>query len=616
MDDQGRYYSSEGKQGRWHDMEDLVSKDNHSVIRDIIIYGEKESCMVFFSSLDEEIPLGNSNLTHVAIAIPLDSMKEYLTISMFGDDCYTYLISNQGWRLYKQTFSNTFIEDFNVLGALKTDEFVMGGDISDLVSAVSNRERLCLEFHETDSDENYFVSTVPVSDSDWTVLLFVPTRVLGVQTNTFMNSVITYFIGIAIAGIAVFACLIYVIMTNRNDKKMIAQQKENNQLLEIAAREAEEANASKSEFLAHMSHDIRTPINGIIGMTHIALKSKGDSEKIDDCLQKINSAADHLLMLINDVLDMSSVEKGKVVVSHEPMDICMMLNHGISIMEGQLSSRDLTFVKKIETFEHPYVFGDELHLRQIFINIMGNAIKFTPDGGRIEFRAIELPVEDNKAHYRFEFEDTGIGISEEFQEKIFDEFSQEEKGGRSTYQGSGLGMAISKKLVELMGGSIQVRSQLGEGTCFTVEIAFEIAQNYQEQNPVHKKAELTGMKILLVEDNELNTEIAKEILEDEGILVTVAENGKQAYEAFTLAPPGRFDVILMDVMMPVMNGYDATEAIRNCSHPQAKSIPIIAMTANAYQEDVERAMAAGMNAHIAKPIRVDLLLSVLETFKK
>jgi CheY-like chemotaxis protein len=167
-----------------------------------------------------------------------------------------------------------------------------------------------------------------------------------------------------------------------------------------------------------------------------------------------------------------------------------------------------------------------------------------------------------------------------------------------------------------MGGSIQVRSQLGEGTCFTVEIAFEIAQNYQEQNPVHKKAELTGMKILLVEDNELNTEIAKEILEDEGILVTVAENGKQAYEAFTLAPPGRFDVILMDVMMPVMNGYDATEAIRNCSHPQAKSIPIIAMTANAYQEDVERAMAAGMNAHIAKPIRVDLLLSVLETFKK
>jgi CheY-like chemotaxis protein len=277
-------------------------------------------------------------------------------------------------------------------------------------------------------------------------------------------------------------------------------------------------------------------------------------------------------------------------------------------------SRNLNFIKNIDELQHPFVYGDELHLRQVFINILGNAIKFTPDGGSIEFRAKETQAENGKVKYHFEFEDTGIGISEEFQKKIFDEFSQENDNGRSTYRGTGLGMAISKKFVESMGGTIAVRSRQGEGSCFTVEIVFDIDEEYKEKTSCDKKVELNGLKVLLVEDNELNMEIAREILDEEGMQVTSAENGAIAVEKFENSAPEEFDVILMDVMMPVMNGYDATRAIRKCGHPAAKTIPIIAMTANAYREDVEKAMDAGMNAHIAKPIDTNLLMEALDRF--
>jgi signal transduction histidine kinase len=567
--------------------------------------------------LDNPKPVNNGEgeISHVAIALGLDNMKDYLTISMFGDNCYTYLINNEGRRLYKQTFSHKFIEDINVISALKADRFIMGGNIDDLINAVNNRESLCVEFNESGSGENYFVSTVPVSNSNWTVLLFVTTDVLGVQTHDFMNSVITYFVGMVLMVLAILSCFMFVVITNKNDKKMLQQQEKNNELLARAADEAKSANAAKSEFLAHMSHDIRTPINGILGMTTIATKNKDNPDKVNDCLHKIGGAADHLLTLINDVLDMSSIESGKIVAAHEPMDIRVMLNNCTSIIEGQLVSRKLEFVKSFQDFKYPYVYGDELHLRQIFINILGNAVKFTPDGGRIEFRAKETAIEGDKVTYIFEFEDTGIGISEEFQAKIFDEFSQEGQNGRSTYQGTGLGMAISKKFVELMDGHISVRSKSGEGTCFTVEIVFDIDYNYKPGVIRDSVKQLAGMSILVVEDNELNMEIARDILLEEGVKITEAGNGKIALDIFMASKPGTYDLILMDIMMPVMNGYDATRAIRTSAHPEATTIPIVAMTANAYREDVEMAMEAGMNAHVAKPIDIEVLLSVLEEYR-
>jgi signal transduction histidine kinase/ActR/RegA family two-component response regulator len=617
MDNQGKYYSSDGSRGRWSYVEDLVAESSDTVIRDVAIGGKKQSCMVFMDPLEEKKTLGDGvDLTYVAVLIPMDNIKEYLTISMFGDECYTYLISSDGRRLYKQTFSERFIEDFNVISALREDAFINGGDVNDLINAVENREQLCVEFQESESGENYFISTVPVSSSEWTVLLFVPTDVLGVKSGRFMNSVVRYFGGITIAMAIAIGCIIFVVIRNSIDKKIIRQQEKNNRMLTYAVDEARHANEAKSEFLSHMSHDIRTPINGIIGMTSIAIKNKGNQERIDDCLHKISGAADHLLTLVNDVLDMSSIESGNVTIAHEQMDIRLIINNCVSIIDGQLMSRKVNFVKNIENFNHPYVYGDELHLRQVFINILGNAVKFTPDEGVIELKAKELKTDGDKVTYRFEFRDTGIGISEEFQKKIFDEFSQENETARSTYQGTGLGMAISKNFVELMGGTIAVESKLGEGSCFTVEMEFDIDYEPRTEINHEKLNQLEGMKVLLVEDNELNMEISRELLHEEGVEITEAVNGKEALDKFTSMTPGTVDAIIMDVMMPVMNGYDATRAIRSSAHPEAKTIPIIAMTANAYREDVEKALDAGMNAHVSKPINVDALVAALSQYKR
>jgi CheY-like chemotaxis protein len=279
-------------------------------------------------------------------------------------------------------------------------------------------------------------------------------------------------------------------------------------------------------------------------------------------------------------------------------------------------TRKIELRREFGNFKYPFVCGDELHLRQVFINILGNAVKFTPDGGRITFRVKEEPVSDEQVHYRFEIEDTGIGISEEFQAKIFDAFSQEAQGGRTTYQGTGLGMAISKNFVELMGGEISLHSKVGEGSCFAVDLTFDIDESDHVQVIMANDVHLDGMKVLVVEDNELNMEIACDILSDENMVITTAENGQEAVDVYEAAQPGTFDVILMDIMMPVMDGLDATRAIRASDHEDAKTIPIIAMTANAYREDIEKSLDAGMNAHIAKPIDVSLLLSVLAEYKK
>jgi signal transduction histidine kinase/CheY-like chemotaxis protein len=618
MDSNGKYYSSDGREGRWEDVEDLVEKHTKPVIRDLMMDGEKISYMVFFGSLEKEKTLGKAGnvLSHTAVAIPLDSMKETLSISMFEDKCFAYLVNTSGRRLYKQTFSNKFIENFNILTALRECTFLMGGTFENLEVAIHNREQLCAEFVDTESGENYFVSTVPVSNSDWMVLLFVPTSILGKQTDNFMSVLILYFMGLAVIITIIFMLLMFAVVTNRNDRKMMLQKEEHNKQLAKAAEEARSASAAKTEFLSHMSHDIRTPINGIVGMTNIALKNTSDAEKVEDCLNKISGSADHLLTLINDVLDMSRIESGKIVIAHNPLDLRVLIDNCASIIGGQLISREVEFKQEIGEMKHPFLLGDELHLRQVFINILGNAVKFTPDGGTIIFRAKELSADDEKVQYRFEFEDNGIGMSEEFQTKIFEAFSQEDGGSRTTYAGTGLGMAITKQFVDLMQGTIEVRSRLNEGSCFTIELSFDIDNDRKEEVVQKETISIHGMKVLLVEDIELNMEIAKEILEEEGVTVTGAENGKIARDIFVSSQQGEFDVILMDIMMPVMDGFQATREIRESSHPEAKTIPIIAMTANAYDEDVQSALAAGMNAHIAKPINVHRLFSLLNQYKR
>lgn len=400
----------------------------------------------------------------------------------------------------------------------------------------------------------------------------------------------------------------------KNLKKKNAALREENRFLRNAVLQAENASKSKSAFLSHMSHDIRTPMNGIIGMTGIALKNFDDKERVLGCLQKIDSSSKHLLALINDILDMSRIESGKMAINHEPMDMREIVNSCAFIAESLLAQRNIEFVRGFGIFRHPMLIGDELHLRQILINILGNAIKFTPDGGKIFFCAREFAEEHGRAVYHFEIEDTGIGMKADFLERIWDSFSQENTGNCNGQKGTGLGMAITKKLVDLMGGVIKVESELGVGSKFVLEVTFDIGEKPGITETAKKmETVLNGRKVLLVEDNELNIEVAKTILEDEGIHVITAENGKIAVNLFNNCAKGTFDAVLMDVRMPVMDGLTATNKIRSLPRPDAAAVPIIAMTADAYDEDMQKTAEAGMNAHLIKPLDPDKLLQTLKT---
>lgn len=402
----------------------------------------------------------------------------------------------------------------------------------------------------------------------------------------------------------------------KNLKRENVVLREENRLLKTDILKAENASKTKSAFLSHMSHDIRTPMNGIIGMTSIALKNFEDKERVFDCLKKIDSASKHLVSLINDILDMSRIESGRMVINHEPMDMQEVINSCAFIAESLLSDREVDFVRGFGIFKHPVLLGDELHLRQILINILGNAIKFTPDGGKIFFQVREISAEGGKAAYHFEIEDTGIGMKPDFMERIWDSFTQENSGNCSREKGTGLGMAITKKLVDLMGGTIKVESELGVGSKFVVKMAFDIGtgENRKVEATQEPEVSLDGMKVLLVEDIEMNMEIAKIMLEDVGIDVTTANNGQVAVNIFNNCPDGAFDAILMDVRMPVMDGLAATKIIRALPRLDAATVPIIAMTADAYAEDVRKTKESGMNAHLTKPIDQDELLQTLKKY--
>ena len=392
------------------------------------------------------------------------------------------------------------------------------------------------------------------------------------------------------------------------------KDKKINQKLADAVHTAENANAAKSIFLSNMSHDIRTPMNAIIGFTNIALKQNPKPE-VKACLDKISDSSEHLLALINDVLDISRIESGKVQYTPAPVDIAEVSESVLTIMYGYLSNRDITFQTELGQPQTRYVLTDAVRVREVLVNILGNAVKFTNDGGTVIYAVSYHPGEDEHfIRVRYRISDTGIGMAEEFVDHIFDEFSQEEHGARTQYKGTGLGMAITRRYVDLMGGTISVESKKGVGSTFTVELPMEIADSCEVKKTDYAvgKADLNGLKVLLAEDNDLNAEIAIVQLEEQGMHITRAVDGEEAVRCFAENLQGTFDIILMDVMMPKMNGYEATKAIRSIQNrPDAVVIPIIAMTANAFAEDVQASLDAGMNGHLSKPIVMDEVIKTI-----
>lgn len=385
--------------------------------------------------------------------------------------------------------------------------------------------------------------------------------------------------------------------------------------LKAAYEEAETANKAKTAFLSRMSHDIRTPINGIMGMLQIISKNRDDHEKVDDCLEKIQISAEHLLALINDVLDMSKLEAGKVELDHIPFNLTDVLKVAYALNDAQISLGGITFISHPYELQHTELIGSPLHLRQILLNLFNNAMKYNRPSGTIDTYTRELSFDDQKTVIEFKIVDTGIGMSEEFVKKeLFKPFTQEKTDeARTEYKGTGLGMAIVKELVEKMGGTIQVESELGKGSTFTVVIPFELDQTPEQDILLEEPGQVTtdavkGARILLVEDNELNMEIAEFMLKDSGAVVLKAWNGKEAIEIFEKSEPGEINMIMMDIMMPIMGGLEATRKIRTLNRPDAATIPIVAMTANAFSDDIRRSREAGMNEHLSKPLEMEKII--------
>ena len=392
----------------------------------------------------------------------------------------------------------------------------------------------------------------------------------------------------------------------------------NNQqrLLQKKTQDAEAAVRAKSEFLSHMSHDIRTPINGMMGMLDIAQAHLNNPEKMDLCLSKMRGAADQLLSLINDVLDMSKIETGSIQLVEEPFDMIRLLNGTLAVQEIIASEKSLTIEQDIEgAIEHPRVCGSPNYVRSILVNIISNAIKYTNPGGDIFVSARELSCDGEYVKFEFIVSDTGIGMSEEFAEHIFEPFTQEHAENRSSYQGTGLGMSIVKNLINKMKGTITLETKQGEGSTFTITLPVKLdTVCFEETETEEEETSIEGMKILLVEDNDLNLEVAQYILEDAGAEIIVARNGLESVELFEQSESDSFDVILMDVMMPVMDGLTATKRIRKLKRKDARTVPVIAMTANVFNEDIIAAKEAGMNEHIAKPLDFDKLIHTLAKY--
>ena len=386
-----------------------------------------------------------------------------------------------------------------------------------------------------------------------------------------------------------------------------------------AAKKAEAANEAKTEFLQRMSHDIRTPINGICGMVNMADHYADDMEKQTEYRTKVKEASNLLLELVNDVLDMSKLESGEVVLEESPFNLSKIFEEVLVVIEQIAAEQNIRIVWEKKEIKHRALIGSPRYVKRVMMNILSNAVKYNRENGQIHISCREIPSEQPETTtMEFVCRDTGIGMTEEFQKYVFEPFAQEHTGSRTKFTGTGLGMPITKKLVEKMGGTITFESEKGVGTTFVIQVPFKIdmdADKREEQTDVSENS-IKGLHILLAEDNELNMEIAEFVLQNEGTDVTKAWNGQEAVELFRNSKPGEFNVILMDIMMPVVNGYEATKMIRSLDREDAKEIPIIAMTANAFTEDRIKAKAAGMDEHIAKPVDVELLIKVIHKLVK
>lgn len=630
LDEKGIFYDSNGKQGIWSGSMELDDTDvRQSFLTDSM--GSSENQMAFAEKLAYPLVIMKGSekihITHVVLLKNMSALTPYFRSNAYSNDNLTYILRDNGVKMYSDEQQKTsFIKGRNAFRTLEKMEYTHYVDFESCKADLDQNGFACANvFYE---GQEYYYCLKKIADYDWTMLFLVSADNVAANTMNMINSIVHTFFVLTGIALAVLCAGFFIWYRNRKTRSLyLFELKSNERLSEMnqqleeakkAAEEAfhiaEEANQSKSQFLSNMSHDMRTPMNAIVGFTTLLGKDNNDPEKVKEYTRKIAFSSKHLLGLINDVLDMSKIEAGKMQLSLEEENMDEIIENIDILVRPQTMAKRQQFDVVTENLLHKTVMVDRLRLNQILQNLLSNAVKYTPQGGHIRLCVQELPQRSAAcANYRFIVEDNGYGMSEEYVKNVFQVFSREEDTRINKIQGSGLGLAITKNLVNLMGGSISVRSQKGAGSTFTLDLELCISEKMVwnqpgESSAVEKEAQiLKGMHVLVVEDNEINAEIIVELLKMEGAVCTVCENGQEAVDLFGQSSPGEIELILMDVQMPVMNGYEATRAIRKSGHLMADKIPIIAMTANAFVEDIHDALDAGMNAHVAKPVDMQVL---------
>ena len=627
VDSEGGYYTESGNRGIFRELDYFEdSPEKISFVFNSLTDNQSE--MVFLKRLSEPIYLQNDDketvIRYLGIAQDMEQLNPYFNCDAYKKNNSVYVLDNNGFKMFNSNRVE-LIKGHNVFSVLKNMKYLHNSSF-DKTEAELEEKGYSYSNAVLDGTE-YFYGLKRMENAEWTLIFLVPAKYVATNTLKLVNFVMIF---IVIFTVIVAACVILGIsfVMHRNQQEAIRVERENNAKLEtvntelrqakLAAEEAfqvaQEANRSKSSFLANMSHDIRTPMNAIVGITSLIEHECDDGEKVKEYAKKIELSSQHLLGIINDVLDMSKIETGKTTLKYADFSISELLQEMDTVFHPQANEKHQTFVITGENIRHDWVKGDRIHLMQIFTNLLSNAVKYTQAGGIIQFIVEECQTNSSVyAKFHFMVKDNGMGMSPDFKDKIFDAFTREESSLTNKIQGTGLGMAITRNLVEVMGGTIDVESVKGQGSCFEVLLDLKIAEQ-RVAAPTQKIQEnmqdisvLKGMRFLCAEDNELNAEILTELLKIEGAECTICENGAEILKAFEQSAPGDYDMILMDVQMPVMNGYEATKAIRRSLHELAKTIPIIAMTANAFSEDIQHSLAAGMNAHISKPVEMRIL---------
>ena len=624
LDSMGTGYTTDGPVGIWDDLKFLADGTyRHTFVSDTS--NVKGTFLAFCQKLtDGSKENENNNYTHLVLLKDIKTIKKYYTTESYGGHAATYIINKNGTLAYYDANNDDFIGARNMYKALAEGSYLGGKDFAKVKQELDDKG--IATANVMFKDKEYFYCLNTLKDYNMTVMLMLPAEFVAVSTMSMLQSslMVQVVFTVILLGLSALA-LISFVRAQRNSERIKLERQTNQQLnkLRMAAEDAlhvaETANKAKSTFLSNMSHDIRTPMNAIIGFTTLALSSITEQEKVKDYLGKILSSSNHLLSLINDILDMSRIESGKVVLEEQETNLAVLADELEHLLSEQAKAQGLELKVDYSKLRDRDVFCDKTRLNQVLLNLLSNAVKFTPAGGHVSFTLTQLEqLSPGKGVYEIRVKDDGIGMTAEFAKRVFEPFERERTSTVSKIQGTGLGMAIAKNIIDMMGGTIDLHTKKGEGTEFVLRLELvlqtqpkPVEAKQQELLPESSTESFAGKRLLLVEDNELNREIACMILCKYGFELETAENGQEAVEMVAAAAPGYYDLVLMDIQMPIMDGHEATRRIRALENPELAKVPIVAMTANAFDEDRRAAKDCGMNGFISKPINMQEVIQAL-----